>query len=562
MVRRTSLIVFLPVILVVWAPVTPAQTGAYDLGLGGSSVMWLPRPGALFLNPAELGRIREGIFTLNTWRLSDLSSFAGTHFIPFVGTLAAGVSRYGPVHQYSFGYGGAWGSFAGGLGFSGFKDAEESFAFSFGGSWQALGTASTNGLHTAFSINNLSDKTDSPLFSVNAGAAYWPVPDLLRTQAAFRHTGAGNDVLVGVHVLAVNGLSFTAGTRSFKEAMGGVGLQLGFASIELAFGKPGAFFSVNASLTEPAPLARDRHYELGLQALDENRYYDSEVHFRLAQAYDPAFSVAGIAADSAAMALASEREDVLKRADAHFKAKRYVDASRGYTQVLNMDPGNEYARARIKDIQVMLRSYFVELIQAGDSLRVRRETDQARRKYQEALDLDPGNDSLIARIAGLREMASENVRTMLARARTYLQQNQLDEAEREYERVLSNEPRNSQARQGLASVRSRRAELQFEQGRQQFTEGKHLDALKTFLQVLDRNPRHREAAEYLDQTRQALRPDIDAYFRAGLQYYTRDNYQAAIAEWDKVLLIDPNHQGTLEYRKRADEKLKALERLR
>lgn len=562
MPRRTSLFVFLPLILILSTTTASAQTGAYDLGLGGSSVMWLPRPGALFLNPAELGKIREGVFTLNAQRFSSLGSFAGTYFIPFGGTVAAGVSVYGPIRQYSFGYGGTWGSFAGGVGFSGFKDADETFGFSFGGSFQALGSLPSHGLHAAFSVNNLSENTDSPFFSLNAGAAYWVMPEILRTQAAYRHTGSGNDVLMGIHVRAIEELSLMAGTRSFKDATGGVSLQLGFASIDLALGKTGAIFSVNASLTEPASIARDRHYELGLQALDENRYHDSEVHFRLAQAYDPAFSAAGAAADSAAMALDADREDALQRADAHFEAKRYVEASRGYTQILNMDPGNEYARARIRDIQSMLRSYFVELIQAGDSLRVRRETDRARRKYQEALDLDPGNDSLIARIAGLREVASENVRTMLNRARTYLRQDQLDEAEREYERVLSNDPRNSQARQGLASVRSRRAEIQFEQGKQTFTEGKLLDALKTFLEVLDRNPRHREAAEYLDRTRQALKPDIETYFRAGLQYYTRDNYQAAIAEWDKVLLIDPNHQGTLEYRKRADEKLKALERLR
>lgn len=524
--------------------------------------MWLPRPGALFLNPAELGRIREGVFTLNTYRLSTLSSFAGAYFVPDAGTFAAGISRFGPIHQYSVGYGGTWGRFAGGMAFSGFKDADESFGISVGGTWHAVGSAITDGLHAGVSINNLSDAADSPLFSVNAGAAYWVLPGLLRVQGAFQHTGVSDDRLMGVSVQPLGLLTLMAGTRSLKDAMGGLSVHLPYVSIDLSLGKAGAFLSVNAALSEPASAARDRNYELGLQALDENRYQDSKRYFRLAHLYDPTFTPARTGADSVALMLAEERAELLRKADALFNAKRYVDASRMYAQVLVMDPDDEYARGKMKEIQTLLASYFVELIQAGDSLRARRETEQARSRYQQALDLDPGNDSLLARIAGLREMTRENVRTMLSRARASLNRNQLDDAESEFQAVLAIDPQNSQARQGLAAVRSKRTELLFEQGKSQFVEGKALEALRTFLQVLDRSPRHREASQYLEKTREALRSEIDSYFRAGLQFYTKDNYQAAMDEWDKVLLIDPNHQGTIEYRKRAEEKLKALQRLR
>lgn len=549
-------------LLLLASSASPAQTGAYDFGLGGSSVMWLPRPGALFLNPAELGRIREGVFTLNTYRLSTLSSFAAAYFVPSAGTFAAGVSRSGPAHQYSVGYGGTWGRFAGGLGLSGFKDAGESFGISFGGTWHAIGVSVTDGLHAGFSIGNLSDATDSPLFSINAGAAYWVVSGLLRAQGAFQHTGVSDDGLMGVSVQPLGMLALTVGTRSFKAVMGGVSIHLPYVSVDLSLGRAGAFLSVNAALSEPAVVARDRNYELGLLALDENRYQDSERYFRLAHLYDPAFVPAQTAADSVAMTLAEERAELLRKADRLLEAKRYVDASRTYSQVLVMDPDHEYARGRMKQIQIILESYFVELVQAGDSLRARRETEQARRRYQQALDLDPGNDSLITRIAELREMAEENIRAMMSRARTSLNRNQLDEAEREFEAVLAVDRQNNQARQGLATIRSKRTELLFEQGKTQFVDGKNLEALRTFLQVLERSPRHREASQYLERTREALKSEIDTYFRAGLQYYTKDNYQAAIDEWDKVLLIDPNHQGTIEYRKRADEKLKALQRLR
>ncbi len=83
-----------------------------------------------------------------------------------------------------------------------------------------------------------------------------------------------------------------------------------------------------------------------------------------------------------------------------------------------------------------------------------------------------------------------------------------------------------------------------------------------FSQVLERDPRNLDAKNFLERTRELLLPEVDKFFRAGLQYYTKENYRAALQEWDKALAIQPNHAGTLEYRKRAEDKLKALEKLK
>jgi len=540
-----------------------AQTsGAFDHALGGSSVMWLPRAGALFLNPAELGQVRQGSFSFNSRRLSALSSFGGTWFVPFVGTFAAGVAAYGPIEQYSFGYGVSWKDFMFGGGFSAFRNTEESFGLSFGGSWHMSGQTPNSGLHSGFSVINLSDKTSSPFFSVNMGAGYWALPEFLRVQGAFRHTGVTSEGLMGAEVIPVPGFALQIGTRAFKEVVGGVGYHLPYGSLELSAGKTGATFSITASLSEPAIAARDRDYELGLQALDENRYYEAQRYFTRAHQYDPWYVSAKAAADSAGLALVSERQLLEARAKVQYERKNYVEAGELYARILQMDPLSENAREKVREMQSRLKSYFKQLIVTGDSLRTRREIDRARRNYQQALDLDPGNDSITARITGLRGLAQDNIRTMLNRARVYLDRNQLEEAEREYERVLATEPRNTRARQGLAAIRTKRADELLDRGKNLATSNNHMEALRIFLQMLDRNPRHREASELLDRTRQILKPEVETFFRLGLQLYTNEDYKLAIEEWDKGLLIDPNHQGTIEYRKRADEKLKALERLK
>ncbi|MEX2191030.1 MAG: tetratricopeptide repeat protein, partial [Bacteroidota bacterium] len=545
---------FLALLFVAAGSFASAQTsGAFDHALGGSSVMWLPRTGALFLNPAELGQIRQGSFAFNARRLSTLSSFSGAYFVPFVGTFAAGFAAYGPINQYSFGYGIAWGDIMFGTGFSGFRNAEESFGFSLGGSWHMTGQVTNSGSHIGFSVINVSDKTASPFFSVNVGAGYWVSQDLLRVQTAFRRTGVISEGLAGIEVLAAQGFGLQVGTRAFKEIVGGFRYQETYGSLELSAGKSGLVVSINTSLSEPAAEARDRNNGLGLQALNESRYSDAQRYFALAHQFDPLFASAKAAADSAGTALVSERELLEAKAEIHYGDKDYIEASRLYARILQIDPENEVAREKFREMQLQLKSYFDQLIVTGDSLRARREIDRARRNYQQALDLDPGNDSITARIVGLRDLAQENIRLMLNRATAYFDRNQLGEAEREYERVLAAEPRNTRARLGIAAIKTKRTDELLDRGKNLSTSNNHLEALRIFLQVAENIPQHREASELIDQTRQILKPEVETFFRLGLQLYTKEDYKGAIEEWDKGLLIDPNHQGTVEYRKRADE---------
>ena len=66
----------------------------------------------------------------------------------------------------------------------------------------------------------------------------------------------------------------------------------------------------------------------------------------------------------------------------------------------------------------------------------------------------------------------------------------------------------------------------------------------------------------LYKLRDALKADIDRLFKNGLQFYIKEDFKSAISEWDKVLLIQPADSSTIEYRKRAEEKLRALEQFK
>lgn len=539
------------------------QTGATDLAMGGSSAMWIPTPSSLFLNPAELARLRQGDFSFNTGRFTKLSSFSASFYAPDVGTFGAGVGVVDSLSQYTVGYAAPIGRYHGfGVALTTFRRTKESLSVSFGTSLHFPGSIENSGIHAAASIINFSEITSSRFFSINLGAGFWVSDDAIRVQAAFQHTAVKNYALVGFEALPASWMSIQFGTRSFKEMTGGFVIRFAHGSLALGASKIGVVLSVGAVISSLATDERDANFELALDAADEERFAEAVGYYRRAVDFDPFFTPAIVAAGSIERVLEEQSKKALVVAANLMASKDFEEATKAYSRLLKMDPQNDEARKGLNSVQPRMRPYINQLIATGDSLRDRREVERASRSYEQAQELDPENESLSGKIASLRTLARGSVRSLLTRAKSRLDRNQLDEAQKDYERVLATEPRNNQARQGINAIKSKRRDLEVERGKEIFALENYEDALTIFLNVLQQDERHREARAYLDSTRQILLPEVDNYFRSGLQSYTKENYKAAIEEWDKALLIKPDHLGTLEYRKRAEEKLKALERLK
>jgi tetratricopeptide (TPR) repeat protein len=150
----------------------------------------------------------------------------------------------------------------------------------------------------------------------------------------------------------------------------------------------------------------------------------------------------------------------------------------------------------------------------------------------------------------------------LARADAHLAKARYGQAEREYEAVLRRDPTNSRAREGLSNLRRIESQRLFDSGKTAYDEAQYEQALTIFEGILRQDPRNAEAKRYLALTREALKPVVDAYFRAGLQHYLVERYEEALNEWKKALRIDPENDAILGYARRAEEKIKALEELK
>ncbi|MBD3288256.1 tetratricopeptide repeat protein, partial [candidate division KSB1 bacterium] len=103
-------------------------------------------------------------------------------------------------------------------------------------------------------------------------------------------------------------------------------------------------------------------------------------------------------------------------------------------------------------------------------------------------------------------------------------------------------------------------ELQ-DRGMKLFNNGEYHRALDLFEQILEKDNNHVIAKSYVDECKTKLNKKIAEFFNSGMRLYTSGNYEGAIAEWNRILALDPNHESAIEYKNRAIERLEALEQL-
>ncbi len=551
----------IPAVLLGLAPALHAQSdaaGGVDYALGNSSYMLLQSPGALFRNPAELATVREANLLSSLNRLKDVSSLSASYFQPRMGTFAAGLLNGPRTSLFGAGYGRTIvPRSAAGAAILFPTTSGGRTQFAVGGSIHLAPAGRTSGIHLGAAVSNSEDGR----VHIGGGAGAWITPNVLRVQVA-GVSSTPRGLRVGVEVVPIPWISLLAGPHSFAKFSGGIRVRADRYMATLATGPQSISFSLGLSLGETAADLNDVHSNAGAGAMEAGAYGVAAREYRLAADYDDFDNEApelATRARSMADSVIAVSTEALRQSEAQ---QDYRSAMRAYERISTVDPELPGSTEELDSLHARIVQHITGLLAAADSLKRHREVSRALRLYREALDLDPENEVASAGIDELQNLAQESLQAAVNRGKVFLRRRQWDEAEREFERVLSSQPGNAQARAGLSAVRKQRAQDATEHADSLVQAGAYLDALKAYQRLLEGDSGNRGLQQRIQRCRSALRPEIDRYFREGLQFYLKERYQSAIERWDVVLLIDPQHAATVEYRNRAVEKLKALERLK
>ncbi|HLX11503.1 MAG TPA: hypothetical protein VKS81_01700 [Bacteroidota bacterium] len=547
-------------------------TGAQSFSVGDSPVLWLDYSGGLFYNPAYLARVHQGDILMSADRFSQLSFFSGSYFIPEYGTLSAGVSNDLNQRWYSAGFGRLLSRnvmIGGALNL--LSDGSDQATISLGMAGQFFDSSSPySGLLADLSMMNVSPSPSASLAGVNAGMAYWVLPNVLSAEAAVQSQNGNTQLLLGSEARITSSFSAFLGTSSFNSIAAGAGLQESYLNIQASVGNYGLLVSLNFRFTDAARDVRTNHYDEGMKAYDEQRYYEAQQEFQFALNYDEYYSPAAEYARLSEAKAETTTTYYVQLAGEYEKRGDYREAIDYYSKVLIVNPHNNDAALRRDTLEAEAQRELNRLVAGADSLRKNEKFDEASLLYKRALDIDPDNESAIS---GLKEMDTKSDQAedspknrptnRYAHAQALLRRHRLEEAKKEFQHLAAIDPSDTRARLMADSLETLETGKSLLEGAKTAdNDSSYYQRLSGFAESINRDPNQREAKEYLAQIRDVLRSKVSKFFKEGLQYYLKDDYRTAVQVWDKVLLIQPDHPATLDYTNRAQEKLEALGRLK
>ncbi len=95
-------------------------------------------------------------------------------------------------------------------------------------------------------------------------------------------------------------------------------------------------------------------------------------------------------------------------------------------------------------------------------------------------------------------------------------------------------------------------------GKSQRKAGNYSKAIVSFEKALAADSSNKEAAALLADTKKERDDLIEQHMKKGLQYFSDDNLQAALKEWENILSLNPAHAKALEYKERTQKQLDAF----
>jgi tetratricopeptide (TPR) repeat protein len=232
---------------------------------------------------------------------------------------------------------------------------------------------------------------------------------------------------------------------------------------------------------------------------------------------------------------------------------------------------------RDREKQAVISAHYsqgLELYQENDYIR-------ARDEWRTILSIDPEHEEAQQYLTRTQEKIDEIIAGHLRRASTLEDQNRLTEAIGEWTNVQALAPDDERAdtaiRRIQRKIEGQSQDLRTKSQRLQivnlygdalsaYNEGRYETAISNLEEILRLEPSHQEAKTLLARAKRKTTPlteeeeaTIRRLYLNGMQFFAKDQYAEAIAEWEKILSIDPANESVRKNIEEAQERMKQLE---
>ncbi len=276
-----------------------------------------------------------------------------------------------------------------------------------------------------------------------------------------------------------------------------------------------------------------------------------------------------------------------KRASYYERQGRLAESILNYRLALRLEPDDH---ATLDHVQELARTLDARKREAKSALREDLDAGRlaaARENLVALRTLDPFDSELEIVSRQVDDALQGELETLLARGRRGFTSGDYGGARSAFEEALVLDPHNESALGYLAYIDAIRAEedrgaplprveprLVRASDDEIRAEGHHQNALaadragdpyaaiRHELRALDLAPEHAEARGHLAVLRQRLSPEVPRLLETGRSHYQQEELHSALDAWRRALLIDPANGEARDYVGRAETLLQNLERLR
>jgi tetratricopeptide (TPR) repeat protein len=247
-----------------------------------------------------------------------------------------------------------------------------------------------------------------------------------------------------------------------------------------------------------------------------------------------------------ARTLAARKQEAKRALREDLDAGRLAEARENLVALRTLDPFDSELEIVSRQVDDALEGKLETLLARGRRGFNSGEYRDARAAFEEALVLDPQNESALGYLAYIDAIRAEESRAVGSRA----------------EAPLAQAPPRAEPQLVGASDAEIRAEGHHQNALAAERGGDPYAAIRYELRALELAPHHAEAQRHLAALRGQLAPQVPALIATGRDHYQQEELHSALDAWRRALLIEPENGEAREYVGRAETLLQNLERLR
>jgi len=340
--------------------------------------------------------------------------------------------------------------------------------------------------------------------------------------------------------------------------------------------------AIAAELQRRARITAETFYRQGLNQQREQKLEEALTSFDLALVWDPTYDEAA-RADSETQGMFDDREagQHLAAGIARYQQGELIGAITEFGRALDSKPDYQSAKEWLKNAsEALLKArpgggvlqggkaeQIDRHLQQGLTFLTGKEYRRAIEEWQQILALDPKHAGAKAYIAQARTQQQQAVGDLLQRAERNTAQGRWSSALGQVNQALVLDPGDTTAqakKQQIATALNNLSSSHANNGIELYNQGKFGPAAAELKLALSFNKDNKDAAEYLKKVGSKMvkvrGQDINDLYLKGINAYTQEDYEQAVAYWQQVVEIDPGYTKARRNIERAQQKLKIIGR--